>query len=92
VYAIWVSQLGAARTDIDPDFFGDARVTTYWDADGVAGEALRDAIGYPGPVVWDVYALFGPGSQWNERPGGLVDSGWPVIADSERLKRELAGL
>lgn len=89
VYAVWTSQLGATRADVDAGFFGDPRVTTYWDEDGVVGEAIRDAIAFSGPVVWDVYALFGPDARWDERPSRLVAAGWPVIADSERLGREI---
>lgn len=86
VYAVWTSQLGATRADIDPNFFGDERVRTYWDPDGVTGEAVRDVIGFSGPVVWDVYALFGPDGRWDEHPSGFVGAGWPVIGDTDSLK------
>jgi hypothetical protein len=64
-------------------------VTTYWDEVGVVGEAIRDTIAFSGPVVWDVYALFGPDGRWDERPSGLAGAGWPVIGDSDSLQRRI---
>jgi hypothetical protein len=82
VYAVWVSQLGAERADIEADFFADSRVTTYWDPDGVVADALAEDLE---PYTWDVYALY-------DGDGRLVGSGAPVIGASDQLKGELAGL
>jgi hypothetical protein len=85
VYAVWVPQLGATRGDIDPDLFGDDRVTTFWDPDGLAGEAIADNAG----ADWDVYALSDGSAGWDAAP---LDTGAPVIADSDRLRASLEGL
>lgn len=89
VYAVWVDQLGATRSDIDPTLFGDERVTNFWDGDGVVGDALRDEIAFPGPEPWDLYVLYGPDARWDERPPDHVGTGWTVIGESERLEREV---
>ena len=84
VHVVWVPQLGATRGDVDPGLFGDPRVTTYWDPNGLVGEAaFRDS------GAWDVYALYGPDAEWGDPPR---DSGAPVISDSDRLAESVAGL
>lgn len=85
VYAVWAPQLGASRGDIDPDLFGDDRVTTFWDPDGLAGEAIVDDAG----ADWDVYALYDGAARWDATP---VDTGAPVIADADRLRAGIEGL
>jgi hypothetical protein len=92
VYAVWVTQLGATRGDIEPDLFGDERVTSYWDPDGLVGEAIADDVEAYGSVVWDVYALYGTDARWDARPTGLTDWGAPVIADSDRLGQRVEAL
>lgn len=86
VYAVWSPQLGATRGDIDPDLFGDDRVTTFWDPDGLAGEAIADDAG---GANWDVYTLYDGSAGWDAAP---VDTGAPVIADSDRLRASVEGL
>jgi hypothetical protein len=92
VYAVWVTQLGATRGDVDPDLFGDERVTSYWDPDGLVGQAVGPDVQTFGPAVWDVYALYGPDARWDERPTGLTDWGAPVIAESDRLGQRVGAL
>lgn len=84
VHVVWVPQLGATRGDIDPDLFGDPRVTTYWDPTGAVAEA---AFGDSG--AWDVYALYDGDAAWG---GATVGTGWPVIADVDKLRAELEAL
>jgi hypothetical protein len=88
VYVVWVTQLGATRDDIDLKLFTDERVKTYWDPDGLAGDAIAADTG----ADWDVYALYGPDAHWGTRPAGLVDSGAPVIADPDRLAQRVEAL
>lgn len=90
VYAVWVDQLGATRADIDAAFFADERVTAFWDPEGLAGEAFREAAGFPGPVFWDSYVVFAPDARWEDGPPPLVGAGWTVIGASDQLKRDLA--
>jgi hypothetical protein len=85
VYTVWVPQLGATRGDIDPELFGDDRVTTYWDPDELVTQALE-------LYAWDVYALYDRDARWEGGPPELVGSGYPVIGASDQLKRELAGV
>jgi hypothetical protein len=92
VYAVWVTQLGAGRGDVDAELFGDERVRSYWDPDGLVGEAIADDVESYGSVVWDVYALYGADARWEGRPTGLRDWGAPVIADSDRLGQRVEAL
>jgi hypothetical protein len=85
VYAVWVTKLGASRDDIDLDLFGDDRVTSYWDPEGLVGDAILDDAG----ADWDVYALYDGAAGWDAAP---VDTGAPVIADAERLRASLERL
>jgi hypothetical protein len=84
VHVVWVPQLGATRGDVDPGLFGDPRVTTYWDPNGLVAEAaFRDS------GAWDVYALYDGEAQWG---GTAVGTGRPVIAEADKLRAELEGL
>jgi hypothetical protein len=84
VHVVWVPQLGATRGDVDPDLFGDPRVTSYWDPTGAVPEAvLGDANG------WDAYALYDGDAEW---AGTTVGMGVPVIAEADKLRSELEGL
>jgi hypothetical protein len=91
VYAVWVDQFGGTRADIDPAFFADARVTTFWDPDGLVGETFREEVRFPGPVFWDAYVVFGPEARWEVGPprGSFVGAGWTVIGASDQLRRDL---
>jgi hypothetical protein len=57
-------------------------VAAHWFADHVGGER--------GGTAWDVYFLYGPQSQWEASPSGLVASGSPVIGDLDTLKARLS--
>lgn len=85
VHAVWVTQLGATRGDVDPGLFDDERVTSYWDPEGLVGQVIVDEAG----ADWDVYALYDGGAGWDGTP---VDTGAPVIADAERLRDNVEGL
>ena len=85
VHVVWVTQLGATRGDVDPDLFGDPRVTIYWDPDGLVGQAIVDDAG----ADWDVYALYDGAAGWDGAP---VATGAPVIADADRLRAAIEGL
>jgi hypothetical protein len=84
VHVVWVTQLGATRGDIDPELFADARVTSYWDPQGVVGGAV---FGEPG--AYDRYALYDGDAEWG---GSTVGTGVPVIAEADRLRAELEGI
>lgn len=84
VHVVWVPQLGATRGDVDPDLFGDPRVTSYWDPNGAVAEAVLGD-----PNGWDAYALYDGDAAWG---GAAVGMGRPVIAEADKLRAELEGL
>ena len=87
VHVIWFNMLpGDSREGWDEDVLADPRVTHYWDEDRVVGEALVEPLGHDGPIVWDAFAVHGPGAKWDDRP---TAAGWPVIGETGRLQREL---
>jgi len=73
------------RGDVDPDLFGDDRVKTYWDPEGLVGDTIARDVG----AGWDVYAVYGADARWGARP---EDSGAPVIAESDRLGQTVEAL
>jgi hypothetical protein len=91
VYAVWVSQFAGTRGDIDPSLFADPRVSSYWDPNGVVGDAIADDV-QAGPAVYDVYTLYGPDARWEDGPPEPVDWGEPVIAASDRLAQRVESL
>jgi len=84
VHVVWVPQLGATRGDVDPELFGDPRVTTYWDSTGAVAEAVLGD-----PNGWDAYALYDGDAPWG---GKAVGTGRPVIAEADQLRAELEAL
>ena len=84
VHVVWVTNLGATRADVDTDLFGDDRVTSYWDPQGLVGEVVTGDSN-----AWDFYALYDAEVEWGGDP---VGTGVPVIAEADKLKSELASL
>ncbi len=94
VYAVWLPMLPTdARSAWDRSLLSDSRVTHFWDGSMLAGEWFAEErhtdLDYPGAVVWDAYALFGPDARWERAPSDLVGAGWTVIGTVERLKADL---
>lgn len=96
VYAVWLPMLATdARSEWDDGLLNDPRVRHFWDEERVAGRWFAEAdlrADQFGPIVWDAYLLFGPGSRWDDEPTALLGSGSPVIGATDALKRELAPL
>ena len=94
VYVVWNSVFGGYRDAIDPALFDDPRVSSYWDPNGVAGDAIADDVSAFETAVYDVYTLYGPDAEWADDAPKPVDWGEPVIAATDRLGQkvqELAG-
>ena len=49
------------------DEFSDKRVSYYWDGEKIAGKAWQKTLGTK-REAWDVYLLYGAGSQWDKEP------------------------
>jgi hypothetical protein len=93
VLAVWLPMLATdSRDGWDPTLLDDPRVTHLWDGDRVTGTWFADSkldLGYPGPVVWDAYLVFGPDARWGDPPSGFAGAGWTVIGRTDDLDAEL---
>lgn len=92
VYVVWNSQFGGYRDAIDSALLDDRRVSSYWDPNGVAGNAIADHVSAFETAVYDVYTLYGPDAEWAEDAPKPVDWGEPVIAATDRLERKVQEL
>ncbi len=70
VYIIWLPMFpGDSRkwAQTRSDEFSDKRVSYYWDGEKIAGKAWQKTLGTK-REAWDVYLLYGAGSQWDKEP------------------------
>jgi hypothetical protein len=70
VYIVWLPMFpGDSRkwAQIRSDEFSDKRVSYYWDGEKIAGNAWQKTLGTK-REAWDVYLLYGAGSQWGKEP------------------------
>jgi hypothetical protein len=92
-FVVWVNRgLGDNRGAVDDSILADARVTQYWDGDGLTGTtfAARDLGGLgPAGFLYDVYWVFGPDATWDDAPGPVAGAGRTVVAQTDRLLREI---
>jgi hypothetical protein len=89
VYVVWLPAMPLdARFDV-ADLLVDGRATHYWDNERRVSDALDEAYGSPGQLVWDAFYVFGPGASWNERPPRPLESGSPVVEHMATLKSAL---
>ncbi len=77
------------RSPWNASLLNDPRVVNLWDSKlavsrWVAGAAEFGLDSF-GPVVYDVYVLFGRDARWEAKPSGLVAAGLPVIGESSKL-------
>ena len=49
------------------DEFSDNRLSYYWDRDRLTGQRWQKVLGTP-REAWDVYLLYGAGTQWDKEP------------------------
>ena len=94
VYVVWFSMLaGDARSEWPDDVLADARVTHLWDEERAAGKWLADndnsGLDYDGPIFWDAYIVFDRAATWDNELPTFEGTGWPVIGETDNLKREL---
>ena len=89
VYVVWlpVIQLDA-RFDV-ADLLVDRRATHYWDNEQRVSNALGNAYGAPGQLVWDAFFVFGPDASWTDGPPRPLESGSPVVEYMATLKSVL---
>lgn len=85
---MWTNRLFLSRSRWDAAELTDPRVVHMWDERNLVGPWIVDNIGYQG-ADWDLYLLFGPDARWDEVPAPLVDSGFTVIGQSEKLQRAI---
>ena len=70
VYIVWLPMFpGDSRkwAQTRSDEFSDKRVSYYWDGEKIAGKAWQKTLGTR-REAWDVYLLYGAGSQWDKEP------------------------
>ena len=92
VYAVWLPILnGDAARGPRPDLIPDTRVTHYWDPEKSIGEWFGNLQGSE-RVAWDVFFLYGGEATWTEKPGPLLEWGYPVIRQTEKLMKAIGPL
>jgi hypothetical protein len=93
VLVVWFDMMtGDSRGTTDLRLLSDPRVTNYWDAGRVSGRWFATNVdGYDG-IDWDQYFLYGSAASWDSKPGPLLSSGGPVIAQSGQLQSALRPL
>ena len=94
VYVVWADVIIVDnRRSVDPSVMPDPRALHYWDREEEVGTWFAHQDRYwnlvRGPNAWDIYYLFGPDAAWNETPGPLLDSGYPMVQKTEGLKEAL---
>ena len=90
VYVVWLPVMPLdARFDV-ADLLVDRRTTHYWDNDQRVSQALADAYGSPGQLVWDAFFVFGPDARWNDGPPRPLETGGPVVGHMPTLRSVLS--
>lgn len=105
VYAIWFNMYPSDMRERWPaDILTDSRVVHYWDEPKNVGkwygERLREMEGSvapnsaenEGPILWDVYLVYGPESRWDDAPTGLRRWGRTILKTQESLGQSVADL
>ena len=86
VYVVWLPVMPLdARFDV-ADLLVDRRTIHYWDNDQRVSQALADAYGSPGQLVWDAFFVFGPDANWKDGPPRPLATGSPVVEYMPTLK------
>ena len=94
VYVVWADVIiNDNRPSVDPSVIPDPRALHYWDREDEVGTWLAQQDRFwkllRGPNAWDIYYIFGPDAAWDEAPGPLLDSGYPLVQKTEGLKETL---
>jgi hypothetical protein len=93
VIAVWMPVMVADGPDKGLEaeaLFPDHRVTHYWDGDSELGRyygqvlTLPEERARPG-LAWDVYFVFAPGAEWQERPPAPDEWMHQLGMDARRL-------
>jgi hypothetical protein len=105
VYAIWFNMYPSDMRERWPaDMLTDSRVVHYWDEPKNVGrwygERLREmestvapnSVENEGPVLWDVYLVYGPEARWDAAPTGLRRWGRTILKTQEGLHQTVADL
>ena len=105
VYAIWFNMYPTdARERWPAEVLTDSRVIHYWDEQKNAGrwygERLRDiesqmasnSAENEGPILWDVYLVYGPEGRWDATPAGLRRWGRTILKTQDEFRRSVAAL
>lgn len=91
VYVVWLPVMPLdARFDV-ADLVVDRRAAHFWDNEQRVSEALGDAYGSPGRLVWDAFFVFGPDATWELGPPDPVATGSPVVEHMATLESALKG-
>jgi hypothetical protein len=93
VLVVWFDMMtGDSRGTTDLRLLSDQRVTNFWDAGRLSGRWFATNVDQSDGIDWDEYFLYGSGAAWDSKPGPLLSSGGPVIAQSEQLRSALGPL
>ena len=86
VYFVWLPVMPLDARFHVGDLLLDRRATHYWDNEQLVSDALRDAYGSPGRLVWDAFFMFSPDASWDDGPPDPLGHGSPVVERMATLK------
>lgn len=105
VYAIWFNMYPSDKRERWPaDILTDSRVVHYWDEPKNVGKwygarlpemqtsVAPDSVENEGPILWDVYLVYGPESRWDDAPTGLRRWGRTILKTRESLRQSVGDL
>ena len=78
-----------------PDVLTDERVTHLWDEKRTVGRWFAENFELEGcnnEISWDAFYVFGPETEWTDRPGPLVASGFTIWGRRENLREAIVPL
>jgi len=92
VIVIWLAMLaGDSRSAWSKSVLADARVTSIWDPDRIAGRWFADhrtgGLEGPGSIVWDAYLAYGSGARWRSGPTEPIVAGSVIIDNIDGLQQ-----
>lgn len=93
VLVVWLPMWpGDAREAWDATLLADSRARHWWDGDLHAGRWLAANLppeGYKGEVAWDAFYVFGRDARWDDAPGPVIASTYPVVRGRAALAAAL---
>jgi len=83
---------GDKRRAFMPEVLADRRVTHLWDEQRNVGRWFAENFEIEGcndDIAWDAFFVFGPDTDWGDKPEPLVESGFTIWDKRKNLRDAL---